>query len=106
MKVVLAIVQNADRPNLTEAFQKAKIRHTRLNTVGGFLSQGNTTFVIGIDDDRVDQVLEIIHSECHEREALHRPGHGAMHPDAYVSPVHVQVGGATIFILNAEQFRL
>lgn len=106
MKIIVAIVQNADRNNLTDALQKAQIRHTRLNTVGGFLSQGNTTFFVGVDDQTVDEVLDVIHAHCHEREVLHRPGAGAMHPDAYAQPVHVQVGGATIFVMDAEQFRL
>ena len=106
VKSIIAIVQNADRNSLTDALGDAKVRHTRLNTVGGFLSQGNTTFVIGVESDQVEDTLQLIHTHCHEREALHRPGAGAMHPDAYVTPVHVQVGGATIFILDAEQFHL
>jgi len=106
MKVIIAIIQNADRNNLTDALRKKKIRHTRLNTVGGFLSRGNTTFFIGVEDDEVEATLQVVRDHCHEREALHRPGAGALHPDAYVMPVHVQVGGATIFIMNADQFRI
>lgn len=106
LKLIVAIVQNADRNNLADALLQEKIRHTRLNTVGGFLSQGNSTFVIGVEEGRLDETLALIHSHCHEREVLHRPGAGALHPDAYVNPVHVQVGGATIFVLDAEQMRL
>lgn len=106
VKVIVAIVQNADRNNLTNALQHAKIRHTRLNTMGGFLKQGNTTFLIGVEDDAVNDTLKIIGEHCQEREVLHRPGAGAMHPDAYVSPTHVLVGGATIFIMDAEDHRL
>lgn len=106
MKVIIAIVQNADRTELTNALRRAEVRHTRLNTVGGFLRQGNTTFVIGMEDDQVEKTLGIINAHCQEREVLHRPGAGALHPDAYVSPVHVMVGGATIFIIDAERGRL
>ncbi len=106
MKVIIAIVQNADRNNLTNALRQARVPHTRLNTVGGFLRQGNTTFLIGVDDHQLEPTLQLIHTHCHEREVLHRPGAGALHPDAYVSPVHVQVGGATIFIVDAESYRL
>lgn len=106
MKIIIAIVQNADRSNLTEALRRAKLGHTRLNTVGGFLSQGNTTFVIGVMEDRVEEALQVIHDHCHTREVLHRPGPGALHPDAYVTPVHVQVGGATIFIVDADYRQL
>ena len=102
----MAIVQNADRNDHTIALRNAKIRNTRLNTVGGFLRQGNTTFVIGVEEDQVDATLKIIEAHCHEREVMHRPGAGALHPDAYVSPVNVQVGGATIFIFDADARRL
>ncbi|MCL4351246.1 MAG: cyclic-di-AMP receptor [Firmicutes bacterium] len=105
MKMILAIIQNADRDNLTSALRKAKIGHTRLNTTGGFLRQGNTTLVIGVEDDDVDKVLHLIETTCQEREILHRPGSGALHADAYVEPVKVLVGGATIFVLTMEQFR-
>ncbi|NMP23060.1 cyclic-di-AMP receptor [Sulfobacillus harzensis] len=106
MKLIIAIVQNADRNNLADALRRENIRHTRLNTVGGFLSQGNTTFVIGVENNQLDQTLSLIHAHCHEREVLHRPGPGALHPDAYVDPVHVLVGGATLFVLNADQMQL
>lgn len=106
MKVIMAIVQNADRSRLTDALRRAKIRHTRLNTVGGFLSQGNTTFLIGVEDDIVQKALDIIRDHCQEREVLHQPTHGAMHPDAYASPTHVQVGGATVFVFSADGYRI
>ncbi len=70
--------------------------------MGGFLRQGNTTFLMGVGDDQVDPVLRVIHAHCHEREVLHRPGVGALHPDAYVAPVHIRVGGATIFVVEAH----
>ncbi len=105
MKMIVAIVQNADRENLTAALLEAKIPHTRLNTTGGFLRAGNTTLVIGIEDDQVDTVLGIVEKSCKEREQLHRPGHGALHADAYAAPAKVLIGGATIFVMNLDQFR-
>lgn len=102
MKLIIAIVQNADRPRLTTALSEAEIRHTRLNTVGGFLSQGNTTFLIGVDDAKVQDTLDVIAAHCKQREVLHRPGAGALHPDVYASPTYVLVGGATIFIVDAQ----
>ncbi|PSR33117.1 MAG: hypothetical protein C7B46_11125 [Sulfobacillus benefaciens] len=105
MKMILAIIQNADRDNLTSALRKAKFGHTRLNTTGGFLRQGNTTLVIGVEDAEVETVLRLIESTCHEREVLHRPGSGALHADAYVEPVKILVGGATVFVLTMDQFR-
>ncbi len=103
--MIVAIVQNADRDNLSSALSEAQVSHTRLNTTGGFLRAGNTTLVIGIEDDQVQRVLGIIEKACKERETLHRPGHGALHADAYAAPAKVLVGGATIFVLSLDQFR-
>lgn len=103
--MIVAVVQNADRDNLSTALSEAKIPHTRLNTTGGFLRAGNTTLVIGTEDEEVDGVLGVIEKTCKEREQLHRPGHGALHADAYAAPAKVQIGGATIFVLSLDQFR-
>lgn len=105
MKMIVAIIQNADRNSLADALQDAKIRYTRLNTTGGFLRQGNTTLLIGVEDQDVQRTLGVIHETCHEREVLHRPGAGALHADAYVAPVHVLVGGATTFVLDVDRFQ-
>ncbi|MCY0898822.1 MAG: cyclic-di-AMP receptor [Firmicutes bacterium] len=106
MKLIVAIIQNADRPALSAALRRAHIQHTRLNTTGGFLREGNTTVLIGVDPDRVEEALNLIQKHCRERTVVYRPGAGAMHPDAYVSPVHVTVGGATIFVLDVTPHKI
>ena len=59
MKLVTAIVQDKDATKLSNAFVKADIRATRLTTTGGFLRSGNTTFLIAIEDARVQETLDI-----------------------------------------------
>ena len=60
MKLVLAIVQDKDADALAREFIQNNVRATKLATSGGFLKAGNTTFIVGIEDDRVNEVLEII----------------------------------------------
>lgn len=60
MKLITAIVQDKDTTKLSNAFVKANVRATRLSTSGGFLRSGNTTFMIAIEADRVQEVLDII----------------------------------------------
>src|SRR5690606_40080360 len=98
--------QCKERNRLSQAIVKANIRATKLASTGGFLREGNTTFLIGTDDDEVDQVLEIIKDNCKAREQLLAP----MSPlggsaDAYSPyPLEVEVGGATVFVLPVEAF--
>lgn len=47
MKLILAIVQPKDSNRLLRAFVKAGIGATKLSSTGGFLREGNTTFMMG-----------------------------------------------------------
>ena len=60
MKIILAIVQDKDSNRLANEFIDANIRATKLSSTGGFLKAGNSTFIIGIDDERVDETLALI----------------------------------------------
>lgn len=106
MKLVIAIVQDKDSHKLASTLVAHNIRATKLASTGGFLKAGNTTFFIGIDEVRLDEVLEIIKENCQAREQLISPytslGSSA---DSYIPyPVEVQVGGATVFVLPIEHF--
>lgn len=104
MKLVIAIVQKADSNKLQRAFVQENIRATKLSTTGGFLSEGNTTFLIGTADNQVDHVLEIIKSKSEAREEFIQPN--LMASDMGVDrPVNVTVGGATCFVVNVDEFK-
>lgn len=106
MKLVIAVVQDKDSSRLSSALMENNVRATKLASTGGFLRSGNTTFMIGVEDYRVNKVLTIIKDNCKSREQLVAPvspmGGNA---DSYVPyPVEVEVGGATVFVLPIEQF--
>ena len=106
MKLIIAVVQDKDSNRLSDALVKTDFRATKLASTGGFLRAGNTTFLIGTEDEHVDEVLSIIKDNCKSREQLVAPispmGGNA---DSYVPyPVEVQIGGATVFVLPVDQF--
>lgn len=106
MKLIMAVVQDKDSNRLSDALVKANLRATKLASTGGFLKAGNTTFLIGVDDGRIEEVLDIIKENCRSRDQLVAPispmGGNA---DSYIPyPVEVQVGGATVFVLPVERF--
>ncbi|MCI3923291.1 cyclic-di-AMP receptor [Paenibacillus sp. TRM 82003] len=106
MKLVMAVVQDKDSNRLSNALIKEGIRATKMASTGGFLRAGNTTFMIGIEDERVKDVLEVIKANCKVRDQLVTP----VTPmggttDSYIPfPVEVQVGGAAVFIMPVERF--
>ena len=68
MKLLVAIVQDQDQQILGKALLENDVRATKLSSTGGFLRSGNTTFLIGVDEDRVEEVLEIIKRSSQSRE--------------------------------------
>ncbi|WP_028560755.1 cyclic-di-AMP receptor [Paenibacillus pinihumi] len=106
MKLVIAIVQDKDSNRLSNALIKDGFRATKLASTGGFLKAGNTTFMIGIEDERVPDVMQVIRSNCKVRDQLVTP----VTPmggttDSYIPfPVEVQVGGAAVFVVPVERF--
>ena len=60
MKLIFAIVNNDDSSMVSSNLTKEGYSVTKLATTGGFLREGNTTFIIGVDDSKVDTVMEII----------------------------------------------
>ncbi|KGX90104.1 hypothetical protein N781_08645 [Pontibacillus halophilus JSM 076056 = DSM 19796] len=106
MKLILAVVQDKDTNRLTDALTEHNYQSTKLSSTGGFLKAGNTTLMIGVNDENVDGVLDIIRDNCSQREQMVAPispmGGNA---DSYIpKPVQVEVGGATVFVLPIESF--
>lgn len=105
MKLILAIISNDDSKACTAALNKSSFHVTRLATTGGFLSAGNTTLIIGCDDSEVQKAVDIIGNESKRRkEAIPSALAGDMGNLASY-PVEVEIGGATIFVLDVDQFK-
>jgi uncharacterized protein YaaQ len=105
MKLILAIVNNDDAFTVSSSLRKANFPATKISSTGGFLMSGNTTFLLGVGDDDVEPVIDII-SKNSKKRVLPAPvdfsyGGSAVSP----FPAEVTVGGATIFVLNIEDYR-
>lgn len=106
MKLIIAIVQDEDASNLISSLMNERFSVTKLASTGGFLRSGNTTLLLGVDDDKLDSALAIIKKICISRkqiEVFPSPAMGAM--GMYTPyPVEVTVGGATVFVMDVAQF--
>ncbi|GGN57948.1 MULTISPECIES: cyclic-di-AMP receptor [Oceanobacillus] len=106
MKLIFAVLQDKDSTRLVNALAEEDFKTTKLASTGGFLKEGNTTLMIGCNDDEVDAALDIIKENCSQREQMVAPispmGGSA---DSYIpKPVKVEVGGATVFVVPIESF--
>ena len=105
MKMIIAIVQSEDASRLQAAFVDHNMRATKLSSTGGFLREGNTTFLVGIADDKVEEVLSVIKKHSEQREELITPGlHPGISFEQQIEPVNITVGGATVFVLPVDRF--
>lgn len=103
MKLIFAIISGDDTTRVCSALAKAGIYFTKLSTSGGFLSSGNTTLMIGIPEEKVDEVIQIISSHCKKRKRmLASCSYETGLPTSQA--VEITIGGSTIFVVDVERF--
>ena len=92
-KLIIAVVQNEDADAVVDALLEEEFRATRLASTGGFLRRGNTTLMIGADEDQVDLVLDLIRRRARSGTV-----------PAETSEGH-QAAAATVFVLDLEEYQ-
>ncbi len=60
MKLILAILSNEDSSTANHLLNKNGFQVTKLATTGGFLRAGNTTLMIGCEDEQVEEAMGLI----------------------------------------------
>lgn len=105
MKMLLAIINSDDAHSVINHLMKAGFQITKLATTGGFLRAGNVTILVGLEESRVDEAMNIIRQFSNTRKQI-IPTTANLGPGFHPTmPVEVQVGGATVFLLNVERFQ-
>jgi uncharacterized protein YaaQ len=105
MKLIVAIVHNEDAGALVDALLEHEHRATRLHSSGGFLKQSNATIIVGVEDDRVEEILGLVRESCTARTQVVNPMPPIMEPGEFFMPypLEVEVGGATVFVLSVDR---
>ena len=108
MKLIFAVIRDKDANDAVNGLLEQGVSVTKLASTGGFLRDGNTTLMIGIEADRVEVVLQTLREKCAKRTevdviAPHATGGVPVWSMGY-APVKVQVGGATVFVLDVAEF--
>ena len=86
MKMIIAIIENHYSDAISRALLSQNFRITRLASTGGFLREGATTLMVGVEDEQLEPALEIIRAETLPSE----------------DPNKIQ---ATIYVLNIKNFK-
>lgn len=105
MKMVVAIVQDYDCDRLLRAIVDAGLVATRISSLGGFLRMGNTTVLLGVQDEDVARCLTLIRENCRsrvERSAETLAGDFLeWHPSGIAE---VTIGGGVVFVANVSRY--
>lgn len=105
IKLIFAIVNDEDSSRLVAALNKANFRVTRLSSTGGFLRSGNTTLVVGVDEQDLDFALDIVRQNSSSRKTTINTSTPTGMGSSYMPfPVEVTVGGATVFVLDVAHY--
>jgi uncharacterized protein YaaQ len=106
VRLIIAILHAKDADACVAALNDGGFPCTRLGSFGGFLDRDNVTLMIGVEAAQVDTVVGILRSRAKRRhERLHTAATPvpAGDPPAPL-PVDVEVGGATLFVLQVDRF--
>ena len=104
MKMITAIVHKEDTRAVCAALVRAHFSVTRLSTTGGFLMAGNTTLLIGTEDERIEELVGILKKYCstHKKVVASTESFGrGLQRDGVAQKI--TVGGATYFVLNVDE---
>jgi len=85
MKLIIVILDERDSDAVSHALAENEYDVTHVASTGGFLRRGNCTFLVGVEDEKVDDALVLM------RETFSRP-------DRHGGP------RALAFVLNVDQF--
>jgi uncharacterized protein YaaQ len=103
MVIVLAVLQAQDADLVTNSLQKYGVAAFELSSVGAFLGRKNITLLIPVLSTHIELVLSELKRNCRQRiEYVSMPIEGQ--PLPIPSPIPITVGGATIFIMEIEQY--
>ncbi|MDO5725394.1 MAG: cyclic-di-AMP receptor [Tissierellia bacterium] len=90
MKLIIAIIQDKFVNEAVKNFTEENIKITKLASTGGFLKSGNSTFLIGVEDDELDFVKNIIKKSVKDEEFKSEDG-------------NIIVSGAHLFIVDVDK---
>ena len=105
MKLIITIVSKEDETKVTKALVNKNFFVTKLSSTGGFLRGGNVTLMTGVCDNDVEKAMNIIGNSCKSRKEFVSNPFVGEYGTTFSAPIEVTVGGATIFVIDVEQFK-
>ncbi len=102
MKLIVTIVDERDVDKVMTALAVQHISVTHVSSTGGLLSPGNSTLLIGVNEESVPQVMKVVADLAAPRQSfIPYTFEGDL---SLAGIAEVQVGGFLCFVLNIDHF--
>ncbi len=85
MKMIVCILQESDKDEVSSALNEAGYPVTLLPSTGAYFRRGNATMLTGVEDDQVENAIQIIRDHVQE-------------------PDEAGMKRATLFVIKVDQF--
>lgn len=105
MKLVIVIVSNKDTSKVLSAVSADGYFITRISTSGQFLEDGHTTMLIGVNEDRLENLFSIIQDNVTKRVVRSVGVESTLQGSLLKKPVDVEEYGAVAFVVDVEEFK-
>ena len=106
-KLVLAVLQGSDSDNTIRNLNERGFMVTVLSSTGGFLKKKSTTVMIGVEEDRLEEALDVLQKYAgHRKETVYQSvtmPHGEMSAVPPV-PMEVMAGGFEWLVHSTDMF--
>lgn len=104
--LIIANVSSEQVPLLIKKLNIARFYFTRIASSGSFLQSPTSTFLIGIQRERISELMELLHKHC-KKQRTHIATQTQI--EAHFQPsqpiiIEAETGGATILTLPVEHF--
>ena len=97
VNLLMIIVNDEFQEEMLELLGENDYMATMVASTGEFLQYGNTTFILGVDDEETDKLVQLIDKKTSKNRNQHEDSIG-------VKDIHNRKNIATIFIMKSEQF--
>jgi uncharacterized protein YaaQ len=104
MKLVMAIMGKDDASIVMDALTEENFQVTKMASTGGFLKAGNTTLIIGVEDNKTNKVIDVISKYSSKRTQFVTNDTPFYAAEVEQTPFEVTTGGAIIFVLDVDRF--
>ncbi|MDK2896979.1 MAG: hypothetical protein PWP04_1099 [Candidatus Atribacteria bacterium] len=104
--LLICVVRDQDALQLVDVLKEKEIPFTKLASTGGFWREGNTTFLIGVDDPKKEEAITLIREICKRREEVVESSLPVNEPIGPYIPQKIKIakGGGVLFDIPIQGY--